>query len=94
METVVQGSNSLGEYFTLLLDKTQYDKDAILKASYGLAEYYFVHITKATTEKLAISFYTKNITGTPLVIENAVTLFLNALHATAPVPLPLAETHH
>ncbi|MEN3753479.1 hypothetical protein [Mangrovibacter yixingensis] len=93
METVVQGSNSLGEYVTLLLDKNQYDKDAIMKASYGLAEYYFVHITKATTEKLAISFYTKNSAGNTPIIENAVTQFLNALHHNQATPLLLAETH-
>ena len=92
MHSVVQGKNPLGNYFTLSLDKSLYDRDAIIKAGYPLTDDYFIHITKAASDSLVIYFYDKNQSASDSSIRNAVQQFLHALHENQMRQITLNET--
>jgi His-Xaa-Ser system protein HxsD len=92
MDTIVQGQNSLGEFFLLPLDKDIYSTEAIMKTCYAFTDDYFIHVIKTKPESVNVCFYNKNESDDASNIKTVVGRFLHLLHENQLRQIILQET--
>ncbi|SAH86305.1 His-Xaa-Ser system protein HsxD [Enterobacter cloacae] len=68
MDNLKHGKNELGEYFLLLLNKTLYSREAIMKTCYAFTDDFFIHAVKSENEDVGICIYPKNGNDSNLLI--------------------------
>lgn len=79
MENVVQGTNALGDFFLLSLDKEIYSREAIMKTCYAFTDNYYIHVVKVANNTTGICFYSKNEDHNNQHIDAGIRQFLQSL---------------
>lgn len=92
MLPIGRGTNALGDYFFVTIDKETYAINAIMKTCYVLTEQYYIHVTKIAENQLSIYFYNKNKTIHPEFCQQAIHEFLDLLHENQMRQIVLNET--
>ena len=92
MKTVSQGTNAMGEFTLLPLDKELYCRESIMKTCYAFTDDYYIHVIKLQEGTVGITFYQKHedIKGqdfAPIVKD-----FLQLLHENQMRQIILKET--
>ncbi len=92
MDQIIKGSNELGDYFVVTLDKDVYGTDAVMKTCYILTEQFYIHVTKSSIDKLSIYFYDKKGVTETNGIDRAAKEFLDVLLENQMRQIVLNET--
>lgn len=60
MDSVVLGTNALGDFLLLSFDKQLYSREAMMKTCYAFTDGYYVHAVKVSAETTGIYLYKKD----------------------------------
>lgn len=80
MDNVVQGTNALGEFFLLSLEKEIYSREAVMKTCYAFTDDYYIHVVKVTDNTTGVCFYSKKENNSDQDIQTGIRLFLQSLN--------------